>query len=41
MELTPLQVVSQNIYLTFHHSHNIDLFENHKPLGPVWTVKAK
>ena len=32
IELTPLQVVSRNIYLTFHPSYNIDLFENHKPI---------
>ena len=32
IEPTPLQVVSQSIYLTFHPSHNIDLFENHKLL---------
>ena len=32
IELTPLQAVSRSLYLTFHPSHNIDLFENHKPL---------
>jgi hypothetical protein len=32
IELTPLQVVSRRIYLAFHPSHHIALFENHTPL---------
>jgi hypothetical protein len=32
IDLTPLQAVSRSLYLVFHPSRNIDLFENHTPL---------